>query len=194
VPVTATNGQASNVTLTAIVRAPTTLAALTQTAGADSATTVDVVFADTGRDATATAQDQYLISSAALSIQKTSTVVSDPFNNTTNPKAIPGATMEYAIALTNSGTANATLVTITDPIPTNTTFIVANPYNSGASNVSITVGAAPATFCLAEAGSDTNADGCFRTGAGVLTVGSPALGSIASGGTSVTVRFRVTIN
>lgn len=194
VPVTATNGQASNVTLTAIARVPTTLAALTQTAGADSATTVDVVFADAGRDATQTAQDQYLISSAALAVQKTSTVVSDPFNLAVNPKAIPGAVVEYGIALTNSGGATATVVTITDPIPTNTTFSATNPYNSGASNVSITVGASPATFCVAEAGSDTNSDGCFRTAGGVLTVGSPALGNIASGGTTVTVRFRVTIN
>lgn len=193
-PVTATNAQAANVRLTALTRVATTLAAVTQTAGAESATVVDVVFADTGRDAQATADDQYFVQTAALSVGKTSTVVSDPFNSTTNPKSIPGAVMEYGITLTNTGAVAATVVTITDPVPTNTTFANAT-YNAGASNVSITVGATT-TFCQAEAGgTDSNADGCFRTAGGVLTVGAPALATIATGaGNAVTVRFRVTIN
>lgn len=193
-PTTATNGQASNVRLTALTRVATTLAAVTQTAGADSATTVDVVFADAGRDAQETADDQYFVQTAALAVGKTSTVISDPFNSTTNPKAIPGAIVEYGISLTNTGAVAATVVTITDPLPANTTF-ANGVYNAGASNVSITVGATT-TFCQAETGgTDTNADGCFRTAAGVLTVGSPALSSVATGaGNAVTVRFRVTIN
>ncbi len=192
-PVTATNGQAANVRLTALTRVATTLAAVTQTAGAESPTVVDVVFADTGRDATETADDQYFVQTAALAVGKTSTVISDPFNNTTNPKSIPGAVVEYGISLTNTGAVSATVVTITDPIPTNTTFANAT-YNAGASNVSIQVGATT-TFCQAEAGSDTNSDGCFRTAGGVLTVGSPALATVNTGaGNAVTVRFRVTIN
>jgi uncharacterized repeat protein (TIGR01451 family) len=193
-PVTAANGTAANVRLTALTRVATTLAAVTQTAGAESATVVDVVFADAGRDAQETADDQYFVQTAALSVGKTSTVISDPFNSTTNPKSIPGAIMEYGITLTNTGAVSATVVTITDPLPTNTTF-ANGVYNSAASNVSIAVGAAT-TFCQAETGgTDTNADGCFRTAAGVLTVGAPALTTIATGaGNAVTVRFRVTIN
>ena len=54
---------------------------------------------------------------APMAISKTSTVISDPFNGTTNPKAIPGATVRYCVALTNpavnpTSTGNA----ITDPI------------------------------------------------------------------------------
>jgi uncharacterized repeat protein (TIGR01451 family) len=197
-PVTATNGQPADVRLTAIVRAPTTLAALTETAGAESAAVVDVVFADSGRDATATADDQYLVSAASLSVGKTSAVISDPFNGTAGPgvfpKAIPNAVMEYGITLTNTGGQNATVVTITDPIPANTTF-ANNVYSGNTRNVSITVGAVT-TFCQAEAGgTDSNADGCFLTGGGTLTVGAPALASVATGaGNAVTVRFRVTIN
>jgi uncharacterized repeat protein (TIGR01451 family) len=198
-PNTATNGQVANVrlTATAAVNQPAggTLVTQTENPGtADGAMTVDVVFADVGVNATRAvfADDQYFVQTAALSVAKASTVVSDPFNSS-NPKAIPGAVVEYGIALTNSGSVAATVVTITDPIPTNTTFATGT-YNTGASNVSITVGSAAATFCNAEVGSDTNADGCFRTAGGVLTVGSPALASVASGGTAVTVRFRVTIN
>jgi hypothetical protein len=193
-PVTATNGQAANVRLTALTRVATTLAAVTQTAGAESPTVVDVVFADAARDATETADDQYFIQTAALSVQKTITVISDPLNGTTNPKAIPLAIVEYGISLTNSGAASATLVSITDPVPANTAFPATNQYNAGASNVSIQVGATT-TFCLAEAGGDGNSDGCFRTAGGVLTVGSPALATVNTGaGNAVTVRFRVQIN
>lgn len=199
-PITATNGQGAVVRLTATARVPTTLAALTQTAGAETAGVVDVVFGDaaTGgqvaRDAAAFADDIYVISAAALSVGKTSTTISDPFNGTTNPKAIPGATVEYAITLTNTGAQPASVVTITDPIPTNTTFATGT-YNAGASNVQISVGATN-TFCVAEAGgTDSNADGCVRTAGGVLTVGSPALTTVATGaGNAVTMRFRVTIN
>ncbi len=193
-PVTATNGQAANVRLTALTRVATTLAAISQTAGAESPTVVDVVFADAGRDATEAADDQYFVQTAALSVGKTSTVISDPFNLAVNPKSIPGAVVEYGISLTNTGAVSATVVTITDPIPTNTTFASAT-YNAGASNVSIQVGAST-TFCQAEAGgADTNADGCFRTAGGVLTVGAPALATVNTGaGNAVTVRFRVTIN
>jgi len=199
-PISATNGQGSVVRLTATARVPTTLAALTQTAGAETATVVDVVFADTAtggqtaRDAAAFADDIYVISAAALSVAKTSTVISDPFNLLVNPKAIPGATVEYAITLTNTGAQPASVVTITDPIPANTTFATGT-YNAGASNVQISVGATN-TFCVAEAGgTDSNADGCVRTAGGVLTVGSPALTTVATGaGNAVTMRFRVTID
>ena len=193
-PITATNGQAANVRLQAVARVATTLAALTETAGAESPTVVDVVFADNARDATETADDQYWVQTAALAVAKTTTVVSDPFNGTTNPKSIPGAVMEYGITLTNTGSVAATVVTITDPVPGNTTFADGS-YDSGNSNVSIQVGATT-TFCQAEAGgADSNGDGCFRTAGGVLTVGSPALATVATGaGNAVTVRFRVTIN
>ena len=198
VPVGQTNGQASNVRLTATATAAGTNAAapLAETTGAESPLAVDVVFADVGVNLTRFefADDQYWVQTAALSVQKTSTVISDPFNNVTNPKSIPGAVMEYGIKLTNTGAQPVSVVTITDQIPANTTF-TNNVYSSGTRNVSILVGATT-TFCQAEAGgADSNADGCFLTAGGVLTVGSPALASVATGaGNAVTVSFRVTIN
>lgn len=204
-PVSATNGTGSVVRLAATARVPTTLAALTETTGADTAATVDTVFGDTAtipgqvaRDAQAFADDIYVISAAALSVAKTSAVVYDPFNGALAPgvfpKAIPGARVEYSITLTNTGGQSASVVTITDAIPANTAFATGT-YNAGASSVRLTVGATN-TFCIAEAGSDTNGDGCFRTSASpnVLTVGSPALTSVATGaGNAVTMSFQVTI-
>ena len=80
---------------------------------------------------------------------------------------------------------------VSDPIPTNTTFL-AGQY-TGARDVSVQVGATT-TFCIAEAGgTDSNADGCVRTVGGALSVGAPAVTNVAQG-SPVIVNFRVTIN
>ena len=92
-----------------------------------------------------------------------------------------------------AGAQAATGIQINDPLPANTTFRT-GAYNGAASDVSLTVGAGPATYCVAEAGADTNADGCSRT-ATDLVIGAPALSTVAIGaGNAVTVRFQVTIN
>ena len=60
------------------------------------------------------------ISSLSLSnlvVTKTSTLMSDPINGTTNPKMIPGATLRYCIEMTNlTGNPTATNVAVSDPI------------------------------------------------------------------------------
>lgn len=191
VPATAANTDTAVVRLTATAIDPSTSAAWAATGVGvvDDATTVQIVV----RNLTAFAQDTYVVSSAALAVSKTSTVISDPFNGVSvNAKSIPGAVVEYAIAVANSGAQPATLNSIGDPVPAATTFLPLQ-YSAGSSDVSIQVGVAAATFCIAEAGGvDSNADGCVRTGA-TLTVGAPAITTVAAG-SSVTVRFRVTIN
>jgi uncharacterized repeat protein (TIGR01451 family) len=175
VPVTTSNAQYANVQLAATATAPGTSAAtpILQTGGADTAA-VDVVWADGGvvaRNGIHEAASQYAIQSAALSVTKTAAVVSDPINLASNPKAIPGATIEYTIAVNNSGTQDATTVTLSDPIPANTTYVAG----------SITVNAAS----VADAG---------RTVGSPVTAISLDPGVIPAGGGSATVTFRVTIN
>ena len=109
-------------------------AALVQTAGANTAG-VDTVFADTAgatdanRDGKFSAKDDYTVAAAALTAAKISRVISDPFNGTTNPKAIPGAVVEYCISVSNAATTNsapnatATNVVVTDPVPSDLTFL-----------------------------------------------------------------------
>ena len=68
----------------------------------------------------------------AFTVAKTVSVISDPVNGGTTPKAIPGAIMQYSILVTNSGVGTATdnTTVITDPIPANTQLYVgdlANP-------------------------------------------------------------------
>lgn len=99
-------------------------AAITATAGADTAGAVDIVFADVAgteagdaaRDARHSARDTYTVVTAALTVTKTATLLCDPFNGVTNPKNIPGAITQWSIAIQNNGAAAATLTTVTDTL------------------------------------------------------------------------------
>lgn len=99
-------------------------------AAADDPNTVQVVFADgagssdAALDGQFTATDQFLVVSAALTVAKASAVASDPINGAANPKAIPGAVMDYTLDVANTGSAGADNVIVADAIPANTAFVV----------------------------------------------------------------------
>ena len=115
-PASTPDGSVAAVSVTA-VGLTSAGAALTDDSGsADVAGTVQNVFADTDNDNSETADDNYLAAAAVLSVQKLSRVVSDPISGTTNPKAIPGATIEYCITVDNTGSAAASNVAITDDL------------------------------------------------------------------------------
>ncbi|MFV2081328.1 MAG: Ig-like domain-containing protein, partial [bacterium] len=61
-----------------------------------------------------------------LVVLKSSSVFSDPVNNTVNPKAIPMATVQYTILVTNTGLgwADSNTVRITDAVAANTELFV----------------------------------------------------------------------
>lgn len=187
IPLSLTTGSVAAVTLTATGRegagSGSLGAGLTETAGADTAATVDTVFADgagatdSSRDAAYSAKDDYTVFAAALTIIKNSTVVSDPVNGTTNPKAIPGATIEYCIVVSNAaGGAGASSVAISDPLASEVTY-------SSAYGIFLD-GTATSGVCNA----DGTAGGSYSAG----TV-SGTLTSVAAGSTK-TMRFRATIN
>jgi uncharacterized repeat protein (TIGR01451 family) len=186
------NGDYSNVRLTATTVTATTLAAITETSTADTAA-VDIVFADSAtggqvlRDGKAFADDQYAVQSATLSVLKSSAVISDPFNGTTNPKAIPTAVVEYTIVVSNTGATAATNVSISDLIPANTTAALGQ-YGGAGLDIQQQTGAGANTTCTA---SGADADGC-AIAAGTLTV---TIANVQTGAANNrTVRFRVTIN
>lgn len=183
---TRVTGDIAGVTLTAQAResgvAGTQGAVAAETTTANTAG-IDTVFADTAgatdaaRDGQSSARDDYTVSAAGLTITKTSRVVSDPFNGTANPKAIPGATIEYCIQVANaSGGATASNVAISDPLPATTSYLV----SFGAFINGTTTGAA------------CNADGTAGGGFASGTV-SATLPTVAAG-TTRTLYFRATIN
>jgi uncharacterized repeat protein (TIGR01451 family) len=132
VPVGQANGSVAGVTLTAQARVAgasgTQGIVYLETTTANTAG-VDTVFADTAgstdlaRDGLFSARDDYTVASALLTVAKNSRVISDPLNGFTNPKLIPGAVVEYCIAVSNgAGGATATGVGVSDPVPSNTAY------------------------------------------------------------------------
>jgi uncharacterized repeat protein (TIGR01451 family) len=185
VPITAINGQVAGVTLSAQAREAGAATAqgivVTETVGANTAA-MDTSFADTAgatdavRDGIHSARDDYTVAAAVLTVAKTSRVISDPTGSAT-PKMIPGAVVEYCIAVTNApGGATATNIIVTDPLPTETTYSAAFGIFF---NATVTGG-----VCSA----GTNPGGAFATG----TVTANAM-SVAGGATQG-VYFRATIN
>ena len=200
VPLAATNGQIAGVQLsaTALESNGTAITAATDST-VNGATTVETIFADaaksgvTGtsaaRDGIDVATDDYTVSAAALSVFKTSTVISDGVSGS-NFKSVPGAVVEYCISVANAtGGATATNISISDLVPTNTTFV------SGSIRINGTVATpgASQTCTAGTAATDSAADadnGSFGTPANTV-VGS--LTNITGGSASALI-FRATIN
>ena len=184
-PLNAPNGSVAGVTITTVAL-DSSGAALTNDSGtADDTTAVQNVFADTGNNNSEAADDNYLVAAAVLAVSKLSRVVSDPVSGTTNPKAIPGAVVEYCISVANTGAGTATNVLVADNLlqagQTNTTF--------------------DATFTPKKNGTTITGSTCSVAGA--VDVSSPdvwtasevsaTLADVASGETRTLV-FRVTID
>jgi uncharacterized repeat protein (TIGR01451 family) len=185
-PVTATNGQTSDIHLVATTLDETTTDVTTEDTGINTAG-VDVVFGDADGIAVADGATDgqhsnvgtYTVNVAALTLVKSSSIEEDPFNGTTNPKAIPGARIRYTLLVTNpSATDAATSVVVVDDIPANTSYL-AN---------SITLNAAIQTDIDDSPGTD-NSD-YDVTNPSAVTVTIPTLAA----GASATITFDVIID
>jgi uncharacterized repeat protein (TIGR01451 family) len=193
------NGDRAGVVLTATAAESGTASTLgadsVQTTVAETPGTVDTVFGDPAgyseiaRSGSHSAIDQYNVSTATITVTKTSRVVSDPFNNTTLPKAIPGAVVEYCVQVANTGGAPATSVTVSDAIPANTTYSAGTIF----AGTTVTAGVCNADG-TAEDDNNTGADETDPNGGSFN--GTNVFGTIPSVATGATtaVRFRVTIN
>lgn len=195
------NGDVGNVEVTAtthdaggagVLGAQTTDDAATP----DSTSTVEVVFADDGLgsvgDGLEVAADGYIVASAALTVTKSSTVISDPFNGTTNPKALPGATVEYDVTIQNTGTTDANQVRIEDTLNGNLSLAL-GAYGGAGQDAQIDLGSGTSvTTCSLDAG-DLDGDGCGTAGATITIDPGLTVGTLATDNPAV-VSFRVTIN
>ncbi|MCE2828981.1 MAG: DUF11 domain-containing protein [Sphingomonadales bacterium] len=190
VPLTATNGQISGVRLTATARFSNGTAFvlagpgqnISTDANANVANAVDTVLADSGRDGVESALDDYTVQAATLSVWKSSRVVSD-LVSASNPKALPGATVEYCISVQNSGGAAATNVAIEDILPANTTYVASSILLNG----TVTGHGTAAQACSAG-----TAGGSFTATPSPRVSGT--LASVAGGGGVSALIFRVTID
>lgn len=198
--VTLVNGDVANINLEATAAdagGPPGLGADTaDDAGNPDTAAIDVVFAEgfaaSGGtlfvlgDGVLDAQDGFTVSSAALTISKTATLISDPFNGTSDPKALPGAVVEYVITVSNATGANpADNVVITDTLSSDITLV--DDFFAVNGEVQIDNGGAVST-CSQE----SDGDNCEIV-AGALSVGATTPLSVAATAT-LTITFRVTIN
>jgi len=153
---------------------------------------LEVVFAEGGAlgDGVESDRDGFEVSSAALTVSKVATVVSDPFNGTTNPKAIPGAIVEYVVTVANGGASDADAVSVTDDIDTDVVFITGF-YSGGTDDLLVENDGTQIPTCIADA-ADANADGCALDGQ-ALTVGNGNLAITVTAGTSLVITYRVSI-
>ncbi len=125
------------------------------------------------------------------------TIISDPIVGTTNPKAIPGAIVEYCIVVANaSGAATATNLAIGDPLPQSTSapyapYVV---YTAGSNNiwlnVSVTGSGATATC---SGGTQVSGDAGFTAQSGATPASIAGTLNNLAGGASTGLRFRVSI-
>ncbi len=124
---------------------------------------------------------------ADLVVVKQSKIISDPVNLTINPKAIPGAIIEYAISVSNRGDVpvDASSIRISDALPSDVTYNAAVPVTftngpapSGLStfNASTMVkfsnqlnGGPPYTYSPNTAGFDTAVRGISISPAGTMS-------------------------
>ncbi len=163
----------------------------------DTAAGVEIVFADgngdidVDNDGAYSDTDAYRVGAAQITVSKTSQVLSDPINLLVNPKAIPGAVVEYTVTIANDigASAGATNVQVTDSlaaeIASGAVAFDAAAYGVGGIQVT-----SPNLYAGAPTGLTNAADadeGDFTTD--VVTVTGISLNA----GESATVRFRVVI-
>lgn len=196
VSATAVNGETATYNLVAqAVDAGTTTVTTNDSGVADTPGTVQVVWADAAgsddalEDGKHSAVGTWAVGAADISITKTSTLVSDPINGTTNPKHIPGAIVEYTITVANGAAgATATAIAVTDTPDANTTFKT-DGYAGGGMNVTDPDVNAGAAQDLTNASDGDKGDWNVTNG-GAVTVSAITLDA----GESAIIKFRVTIN
>ncbi len=181
-------------------------AEITATSGADTAA-VDTVLADgnggTGEEAdndgAFSDQARFEVSGALVTVIKSSRVISDPVNNTLdgtgvdpNAKAIPGAVIEYCIAVSNAAdAATAQNVNVADDLPADVTF-AENDFGIFVDGTAAISGG-EATCSGGTDGEGTTAIYTAGGGTGGLDEIAAALSDIPAS-TTRSVYFRVTIN
>lgn len=195
VPASANNGESVSLALVADAVEPGSggATAIVATAGPNTAGTsasdIETVLADgAGAVDAANAGDfsaafSVVAEAANLQLTKTSAVISDLTNGTTDPKAIPGAVVEYCIVASNLAGATVAGLVINDdfsPESANLTFLP-DAYGAGADIVADGAG---------DCTGGTPVDKGYTTS---TTTISQSLADLASGATG-SVRYRVTIN
>lgn len=155
------------------------------------------VGADNTRDARHSARNAYKIISATVSVKKEEAVVCDPYNQSTNPRRIPGAIVRYTVTVKNDATAgaNAKLSNFKDHLDKNLEMVTDN-YTATTGKLSTCT-----TFGTALGNAATNAplsiactDGSPARASCSAPAGSASLATYTGGDTTKGQTLTVTYN
>jgi uncharacterized repeat protein (TIGR01451 family) len=96
-----------------------------------------------------TADGAFDVEAPNLLVMKAVSAVSDPIEGTTRPKAMPGATMQYLVNVSNQGKgpADSNSLAITDPVPADSSFVVGSVvFTDGSTSSGLTMSAANVSY------------------------------------------------
>ncbi|MFM5950208.1 MAG: proprotein convertase P-domain-containing protein [Novosphingobium sp.] len=140
--------------------------------------------ANPGQQAIAIHDITFCTPRAVLSVSKSSTVISDPVNGTSFPKAIPGALVEYCILVANTGPAALTNLSASDSLPANFTYSASTLQTANSCTGSPT----------AEDDNSTGTDETDPFGAAISGTTVTGTASSLASGAAYALRFRGTVN
>ena len=199
IPVGTADASWASIALTATAVNDGSTTAMTQDSGADDPAAVQIVFADDAGttdsqyDGKHSSFSAYEVQSATLAVTKGSCVIWDPVNTTTNPKRIPLGMVRYTIEVKNTGSADATTVSLSDALNTNLTYGQSSA--AGAPTAVHEVRDA-ACDCASPAGGVIAGDTVSESG-GTVTVNYNTVGKTGTTGANSATKcayFDVTIN
>jgi len=191
IPANTADDSRASIALTATAVDTGTTTPMTDDKGiADDAATVQVVFAEGAGDAAGDAQydgkhsalSAYEVVTATVDASKTSCIIWDPVNLTTNPKRIPGAVVRYAVDVNNTGSADATSVSLSDGLQSDLSYGTSAPAPAAVARISTE------TCTCTNPGAD-NGDSISESG-GTVTANYDTVAA----GTHECAYFDVTIN
>lgn len=129
----------------------------------------------------------------ALTMAKSRSSISDPVNNLTNPKMIPGGISEFLLGVTNPAlyTVDSNTVMVVDATPANTQLVVADIGSAGSGPAAFVQGAPSSTLAytftsLSSASDDID----FSSDGGTTWTYSPVADANGADGTVSNIRLR----
>lgn len=127
----------------------------------------------------------FSVQTAALTFTKSSVTVGDPVNGVSaNAKRVPGGVVRYCLLVSNAGPLAATSIVMSDPVPTNVTFIPGSMRSGSACTGAATI----------EDDNNTGADEADPDGASFAAGNLIAVRANLASGSSMAITFEAIIN
>jgi len=137
----------------------------------------------------------FTLAKVNLVLLKSLQTLSDPINGASNPRAIPGALVEYTVVVTNqgAGASDANSIQLADPIPANANLVVANIGGAGSGPVAFAQGTPSSTLVYTFTSLASGADSLeFSSDGGTTWTYVPTIGGDGTDANVTHLRIRPT--